>query len=92
MFSLSPLMTPHVSFECWCVPILDKPIYSVLFQNLLFLPSKKIHNIWGLKRLTSLSGLIFFEQYASSNFRLIGSEVDCFKKLVYETIIIHCDF
>jgi hypothetical protein len=43
-FSSSPLMTPHVSFECWSV---DKPIYNVLFQNLLFLPSKKIHNIWG---------------------------------------------
>jgi hypothetical protein len=35
---------PHVSFECWWVPILDKPTY-----NVLFLPSKKIHNIWGLK-------------------------------------------
>jgi hypothetical protein len=46
---LSLLMTPHVSFECWWVPISDKPIYNVLFQNLLFLPSKKIHNIWGLK-------------------------------------------
>jgi hypothetical protein len=36
IFSLSPLMqTPHVSFECWWVPILDKPIYNVLFHNLL---------------------------------------------------------
>jgi hypothetical protein len=34
----------HVSFECWWVLILDTPIYNVLFQNLLFLPSKKIHN------------------------------------------------
>jgi hypothetical protein len=45
IFSLSPLMNPHVSFECWWVPILDKPIYNVLLQNLLFLPSNKIHNI-----------------------------------------------
>jgi hypothetical protein len=33
----------------WWVPILDKPINNVLFQNLLFLHSKKIQNIWGLK-------------------------------------------
>jgi hypothetical protein len=49
IFSFSPLMTLHVSLEGWWVPILDKPIYNVLFQNLLFLPSKKIDNIWGLK-------------------------------------------
>jgi hypothetical protein len=59
ILSLSPLMTLHL--ECWWVPILDKPIYNFLFQNPLFLPSKKIHNIWGLKDLTSLPGLIFFE-------------------------------
>jgi hypothetical protein len=49
IFFLSPLMTLHVSLEWWWVPILDKPIYNVLFQNLLFLRSNKIHNIWGLK-------------------------------------------
>jgi hypothetical protein len=54
-------MTLHVSLECWWVPILDKPIYNVLFQNLLFLLSKKIHLYLGVKRLTSLPGLIFFE-------------------------------
>jgi hypothetical protein len=35
-FLVSANMTLHVSFECWWVPILDKPIYDVLFQNLLF--------------------------------------------------------
>jgi hypothetical protein len=49
IFLLVSADDPHASFECWWVPILDKPIYTVLFQNLLFLPSKKIHNIWGLK-------------------------------------------
>jgi hypothetical protein len=67
-------------------PILDKPIYNVLFQNLLFLPSKKTHTSWGLKDLTSLPGLIFFEyDLIDANFHPIGFEVDCFKKLEYET-------
>jgi hypothetical protein len=49
IYSLSPLMTPHASFDGWWVPMLDKSIYNVLLQNLLFLTSKKIHNIWRLE-------------------------------------------
>jgi hypothetical protein len=47
-------MTLHVSLDCWWVPILDKPIYNdVLFQNFLFLPSKKIHVQVALDQLLS---------------------------------------
>jgi hypothetical protein len=45
IFSLSPLMTLQVSLECWWVPILDKPIYDVLFQNMAS-GKKWWDNVW----------------------------------------------
>jgi hypothetical protein len=51
IFSFSAVMTLHVSFECWWVPILviNPSIMSCFRISFFSIPSKKLHNIWGLK-------------------------------------------